>query len=70
MFFLIQIDRLTEVYIIVVIAFSNCFFFLILVSDEKETMPYVAAHFEQQLELYKTLVGLLYQILHLSLSEG
>lgn len=26
-------------------------------------MPYVAAHFEQQLELYKTLVGLLYQIL-------
>lgn len=33
-------------------------------------MPYVAAHFEQQLELYKTLVGLLYQILHSSLSEG
>lgn len=26
-------------------------------------MPYVAAHFEQQLELYKTLVGLLCQIL-------
>lgn len=27
-----------------------------LEKDEKETMPYVAAHFEQQLELYKTLV--------------
>lgn len=42
----------------------DCFsYFYFLVIDEKETMPYVAAHFEQQLELYKTMVGLPYQIL-------
>lgn len=36
----------------------NVFFFF-LVSEEKETMTYFAAHFEQQIQRYKTLVSLL-----------
>lgn len=32
----------------------------IYVLGEKETMPYFAAHFEQQLQLYEPQVGLLY----------
>lgn len=40
---------------------------LFLGPDEKETMPYFAAHFEQQLELYKTQVGLLCLGLFLSM---
>lgn len=35
----------------------NVYFFL--VSEEKETMTYFAAHFEQQIQRYKTLVSLL-----------
>ena len=31
------------------------------IAGEKETMPYFAAHFEQQLERYKKQVGLLCQ---------
>ena len=32
-----------------------------IVSGEKETMSYFAAHFEEQLKLYNTQVGLLCQ---------
>lgn len=43
------------------ITWAQLMIFSSLVSGEKETMSYFAAHFEEQLKLYNTQVGLLCQ---------